>query len=160
MRGADLCDANLNGANLCDANLRGADLRRANLSNCAVRGTGFAWAKLDDTNLRGVDLRYAILDGVSLHHAILDGDDLREEIIEQTPISILNLSWDILITDNYMTIGWYRYTHAEWEKFTDTDILEMHDNTFAIFWTTNKNWLLGACASHKGNLDKLSPGCG
>ena len=125
-QGANLIGANLNGANLSDANLRGANLSDANL-----RG-----ANLIDANLSGANLR---------------GAYLRGEVLTKAPISILNLTWDILITENYMQIGCQRHSHAEWADFTDQEISNMEYRA-GEFWKVNKDWLLVACKAHRGEL--------
>ena len=122
MRGADFYDANLR----C-ANLRGAYLNDANLRDANLRGADFY-----DANLRGANLR---------------GANLRGEILTKAPISILNLTWDTLITEGYMTIGCQRHTHAEWEAFTDEAISNMESRA-SEFWKANRDWLLSACKAH------------
>ena len=109
------------------ANLRGADFYDANLRCANLRG-----ADLRDANLRGANLR---------------GADLRGEILTKAPISILNLTWDTLITEGYMTIGCQRHTHAEWEAFTDEAISNMESRA-SEFWKANRDWLLSACKAH------------
>jgi uncharacterized protein YjbI with pentapeptide repeats len=101
----------------------GADLSDANLSDAYLRGADLSGANLRDANLRG-------------------------EILTKAPISILNLTWDILITENYMRIGCQRHTHAEWEAFSDNKIKNM-ERRAGEFWKANRDWLLGACKSHR-----------
>jgi uncharacterized protein YjbI with pentapeptide repeats len=88
------------------------------------------------------------LSGAYLIDANLSGADLRGEILKKTPISILNLTWDVLITTEYLTIGCQRCTHAEWEAFTDAEIAKMESRA-SEFWKVNKEWLLGACKAHR-----------
>ena len=123
----------LRGANLGGANLRCADLFDADLFD----------ANLRYANLGGADLRYANLGGADLRYANLDG-----EILTKTPISILNLTWEIFITSQYLTIGCHRHTHKEWEKFSDDQIAKMESKA-GEFWKVNKSWILGACKAHK-----------
>jgi uncharacterized protein YjbI with pentapeptide repeats len=138
LRGANLSDANLRGANLSGANLIGANLSYANLRGANLIGADLSYAKLRITNLRGANLR-----GANLRGANMGGEKL---VI--TPISILNLTWDILITANYLTIGCQRHSHKEWSSFTTKQIAEMQDSA-GDFWKSNKTWLLAACKAHK-----------
>ena len=120
--------ADLYGANLYGADLGGADLRGANLYGADLYG-----ANLYGADLRGADLRGANLYGEKLAIA---------------PISIINLYWDVLITESYMKIGCKRYRHEEWKAFDDVEISAM-DSKASEFWKANKTWLLSACKAHK-----------
>jgi uncharacterized protein YjbI with pentapeptide repeats len=104
-------------------------------------------ADLRSANLRDADLRSANLRDADLRGADLHGADLHGEILTKTPISILNLTWDILITEGYMRIGCQRHTHAEWEAFTDEAIADMESRA-SEFWKANREWLLAACKAH------------
>jgi uncharacterized protein YjbI with pentapeptide repeats len=104
-------------------------------------------ANLFGAKLHGADLSGADLSGADLRDANLFGADLRGEILTKTPISILNLTWDILITEGYMRIGCQRHTHAEWEAFTDEAIADMESRA-SEFWKANREWLLAACKAH------------
>lgn len=111
------------GAYLRDADLRGANLRDAELSDAYLRGA----------YLRGADLR---------------GANLRGEKLAIAPISILNLTWDILISEQYLKIGCKRHTHDEWKAFDDAQIKSM-EALASDFWNVNKVWILAACDAHK-----------
>ena len=80
--------------------------------------------------------------------ANLSGANLSDEILIKTPISILNLTWDILITTQYLAIGCQRHTHEVWEKFTDKEIAKM-ERRASEFWKVNKSWILGECKAHR-----------
>ena len=127
-----------NGANLRYANLRDANLRYANLRGADLRGA----------DLRGADLRGADLSGANLSGAYLRGANLRDEKLAIAPISILNLTWDILISEQYLKIGCERHTHDEWKAFCDAQIKQMESRA-ADFWRDNKVWILSACDAHK-----------
>ena len=116
-----------------NSDLRGADLSGANLR----------FADLSFSKLNGAYLGTANLYGANLYGAELNG-----EILTETPISILNLTWHILITSQYLTIGCQRHTHEEWEKFTDDEIAKMESRA-SEFWKVNKSWILGACKAHR-----------
>jgi uncharacterized protein YjbI with pentapeptide repeats len=131
--GADLRCADLSDADLSDADLRGADLRGADLSGADLSG-----ADLRSANLRGADLRGADLRGA----------DLRGEKLAIAPISILNLTWDILISEQYLKIGCERHKHDEWKAFGDAQIKQMESRA-EDFWRANKTWILSACDAHK-----------
>ena len=154
LRGADLRYADLRGAYLRGADLRGASLIGADLSDADLSGANLSDAYLRGADLRGADLSDADLSGAYLRGAYLRGADLRGaylrgEILTKAPISILNLTWDILITDNYMRIGCQRHTHDEWANFNDLQIHNMESRAIE-FWTSNRDWLLAACKAHKG----------
>ena len=130
----------------CEADsLRGC-VEQAVKEKVSLRGAYLGGANLGDANLGGANLRGAYLRGANLPGANIEG-----EIIIKTPISILNMTWDILITNNYMRIGCQRHTHAEWEAFTESQIADM-ENRASEFWKVNKDWLLEACKSQKGKL--------
>lgn len=98
-------------------------------------------------NLYGADLRGANLYGANLRGAGIDG-----EIIKLTPVSVLNLIYQCLITDNYMRrLGCKRFTHSEWGNFNDEQISEMDVNALT-FWQTWKEPLLAMCAAHRSKL--------
>ena len=130
LRGADLCDADLRGANL-----RGADLRGANLRGADLRGA----------NLLGADLREADLRGADLRDANLLGANLRGEKLKSIPVFICGLTWFVTVTNEYLTIGCQRHTHAEWAAFSDEQIAGMADGALD-FWQMWKPSLLSVCA--------------
>ena len=100
-------------------------------------------AVYSDANLSGANLSGAYLSGANL-----SGANLSDEILIKTPISILNLTWDILITTQYLAIGCQRHTHEVWEKFTDKEIAKM-ERRASEFWKVNKSWILGECKAHR-----------
>ena len=157
---ADLRDANLRGAdlcyaNLCDANLRGADLRAADLRGANLRGANLRAADLRGANLRGANLCYANLRGADLCDANLRGADLRAadlrgadlcgEKLKSIPVFIYGLKWFVTVTNEFLTIGCQRHTHAEWEAFSDEQISDMDEGAlnFCQMW---KPSLLSVCA--------------
>jgi uncharacterized protein YjbI with pentapeptide repeats len=156
--GADLRDADLRGADLRDADLRGADLRDAYLRDANLGGANLGDANLSDANLGGANLSGANLSDAYLRDAYLGdanlgGANLRDaylrgEKIAIVPISILNLTWDILISESYLKIGCQRHTHDEWKAFTDDGIAKMEGRA-SSFWSANKSWLLSACKAHR-----------
>ena len=126
--------ANLDGANLDGANLAGASLDGANLDGASLAG-----AYLDGASLAGANLARASLAGASL-----DG-----EALTKAPLSVLNLTWPVLITEGYMRIGCQRHTHEEWRSFDDAAIAEMEPRA-ADFWGRWGQALLAMCDAHKG----------
>ena len=110
-----------NGADLCRADLCGANLCGANL--CGA-------------NLREADLCGANIDG---------------EIIQRPPISVANITYWCLITDNRMRLGCKLHTHNEWQNFNDGEISAMDDDALD-FWKTWKEPLLAMCAAHRSKL--------
>ena len=131
------------GADLGGADLRGANLGGADLGDANLRGAYLDGADLGDANLRG-----AYLDGANLY-----GANLRGEVLTKAPVSILNLFWDVLITEQYMQIGCERYTHAEWAAFDDHAICAMDGKTALRFWRQWKATLLAMCAVHAAKDD-------
>jgi uncharacterized protein YjbI with pentapeptide repeats len=112
---ADLC-----GANLCAADLRDADLCDADL----------CYADLCGANLRGADLC---------------GANLRGEKLKSIPVFIYGLKWFVTVTNEFLTIGCQRHTHAEWEAFSDEQISDMDEGALN-FWQMWKPSLLSVCA--------------
>ena len=142
LRGADLRGAYLRGAYLYGADLYGADLRGAYLYGADLRG-----ADLYGANLRGADLSGAGLGGADLRGADLRGAYLSGEKLINAPVSVLNLRWDVLITEQYMRIGCQRHTHADWAAFDDHAIVVM-DHQALRFWRQWREGLLMMCKSH------------
>ena len=144
LRGADLRGANLYGADLYGADLRGADLRGANLYGADLYGADLYGADLRGANLYGADLYEADLYEADLRGATVDG-----ETVMKTPIQIsCGLRYVALITDGYMRLGCKRFTHSEWEKFSDDEISLM-DNGALEFWKQWKSPLLAMCKAHR-----------
>ena len=140
--------ADLSGADLRGADLSGADLRCADLSGADLSGADLRYADLSGADLRGADLRCADLSGADLRGADLRCAYLGGEKLAIAPISILNLTWNILISEQYLKIGCQRHTHDEWKAFDDAQIKQMESRA-ADFWRTNKVWILSACDAHK-----------
>ena len=145
--GADLRGANLYGADLRDADLRDADLRGADLRDADLRDADLRGADLRDANLRGADLRDANLRGANLYGADLDGANLDGEKIKKSPLSVVGLRYWCLISDGFMRLGCKRFSHDEWENFTDEEIIKM-DSGALEFWKQWKAPLLAMCKAH------------
>ena len=125
-----------NGADLHGADLHGADLRGANLCGANLRGADLCGADLCGADLRGANLRGANIDG---------------EIIQRPPISVENITYWCLITDDRMRLGCKLHTHNEWQNFNDGEISAMDDDALD-FWKTWKEPLLAMCAAHRSKL--------
>ena len=117
---------NLQGANLQGANLKEANLQYANLQGANLRGTN-----LKGANLRGANLKEAILQGANLQYANLPAEIIR----------IDGLRWDVTIFQDWITIGCQHQHIDDWDKFTDDEIAEMHDDALE-FWKENKQKLI------------------
>jgi len=117
---------------------------RANLARANLDG-----ANLDGANLDGAYLDGAYLDGANLARANLAGAYLDGEVLTKAPLSLLNMTWPVLITDGYMRIGCQRHTHVEWRSFDNATINEMNPRA-AKFWERWGKVLLGMCDAHKG----------
>ena len=152
---ADLRGANLCGANLCDADLCAADLRGANLCAADLRGADLCAADLRGANLCDADLRGADLRGANLCDATLPGADLRAadlrganlcgEKLKSIPVFIYGLKWFVTVTNEFLTIGCQRHTHAEWAAFSDEQISDMYEGALNL-WQMWKTSLLSVCA--------------
>ena len=159
LRDADLRDANLRDANLHDANLHDADLRDANLHDAYLygadlrgadlRGADLRGADLRGANLRGADLRDANLRGVDLCGANLRGADLRDADLcgavgNKKELRTIQVdTYSISFTDSIMQIGCKRFSHKEWENFTDAEISNM-DSGALEWWKKWKNFVFKA----------------
>ena len=103
-------------------------------------------ADLCGADLCGADLCRANLYGADLCGANIDG-----EIIQRPPISVANITYWCLITDNRMRLGCKLHTHNEWQNFNDGEISAMDD--YALdFWKKWKEPLLAMCAVHRSKL--------
>ena len=127
-------------ANLRGANLRGAKLRSADLRDADVRGADLRYADLCDA-----DLGYADLCDANLRGADLCGANLCGEKLKSIPVFIYGLKWFVTVTNEFLTIGCQRHTHAEWEAFSDEQISDMAEGALN-FWQMWKPSLLSVCA--------------
>ena len=149
LRDADLRDANLRDANLHDANLHDADLRDANLHDAYLYGADLRGANLRGADLRGADLRGADLRGADLRGANLRGADLRDANLRDAVGNKKELrtiqvdTYSISFTDSIMQIGCKRFSHKEWENFTDAEISNM-DSGALEWWKKWKNFVFKA----------------
>jgi uncharacterized protein YjbI with pentapeptide repeats len=149
LKGAQhMCCVNLDGANLFGVNLDGANLYRASLNHANMdcinlNGANLSNASLEDASLNGAHLFRANLKGANLKGVILDD----EVLSSKTPIALTNLLWSVLITDNFMRIGCERYTHNDWENFSDEEISKMAEGVSEI-WKQWKEILIGMCKVH------------
>ena len=102
-------------------------------------------ANLSGADLSGADLRGADLRGADLRGAYLRGAYLRGEKLKTSPVFISGLTWEIVITNSYMTIGCQRHTHENWTAFDDSTISKMEKRALE-FWKKHKEILLVLCA--------------
>ena len=128
--GDNLKEANLQGASLQYANLQGANLQYANLQGASLKEADLQGANLKGANLRGANLKEANLQGANLQYA-----NLPTEIIR-----IDGLQWEVSILQDWITIGCQHHHIDEWDKFTDDEIAEMHNDALE-FWKENKQKL-------------------
>ena len=126
----------LKGADLQEANLQGADLRYANL-----QGVDLQYANLQEANLQGADLQYANLKGADLQGANLQGANLHGASFPTDVIRIDGMRWDVIIFQDWMTIGCQHHRVDCWNKFTDDEISKMDDDALE-FWKENKGKLI------------------
>jgi len=145
LRGANLRGANLRAANLLAADLRDADLRDADLCGADLCGANLRGANLRYADLCDADLCYADLCGANLRGADLCGANLRGEKLKSIPVFIYGLKWFVTVTNEFLTIGCQRHTHAEWEAFSDEQISDMAEGALN-FWQMWKPSLLSVCA--------------
>ena len=136
LKGADLQHANLKGANLQHANLQYANLQHANLKGANLRHANLQYANLKGANLRLADLQHADLRGANLQYADLRGANLSIDVIH-----IDGMRWDVIIFQDWMTIGCQHHHVVDWDRFTDDEIAEMNDDALE-FWKENKGKLI------------------
>ena len=117
------------------ANLRGANLRAADLCSADLRAADLRAADLCGANLRGANLRAADLLGANLCG----------EKLKSIPVFIYGLKWFVTVTNEFLTIGCQRHTHAEWAAFSDEQISDMDEGALN-FWQMWKPSLLSVCA--------------
>ena len=127
--------AYLAGAYLAGAYLAGADLAGADLTGADLTGANLTGAYLARANLTGADLAGAYLAG---------------EVLTKAPLSLLNLTWPVLITECYMSIGCQRHAHSEWADFDNYAIKSMESRA-AEFWSQWRDVLLAMCKQHAGS---------
>ena len=96
--------------------LQYADLKGANLQHADLRGA----------NLRLADLQYANLKGANLSIDVIHIDGMR---------------WDVIIFQDWMTIGCQHHHIDDWDRFTDDEISKMDDDALE-FWQANKQKLI------------------
>ena len=140
LRGANLRGAKLRASGLCAADLRSADLRDADVRDANLRGADLRYADLCDA-----DLGYADLCDANLRGADLCGANLCGEKLKSIPVFIYGLKWFVTVTNEFLTIGCQRHTHAEWEAFSDEQISDMAEGALN-FWQMWKPSLLSVCA--------------
>ena len=93
--------------------------------------------EIEATNLCGANLH-----GANLYRANLNGEKLKTN-----PVIIYGLTWDVLITNEFLTIGCQRHSHAEWEAFSNDQIAKMESRALR-FWQEWKRPLLSMCSIH------------
>ena len=118
------------GDSLQGANLQGANLKEANLQYTNLQGANLRGTNLKGANLRGANLKEANLQGANLQYANLPAEVIR----------IDGLRWDVTIFQDWVTIGCQHHHIDDWDKFTDDEIAEMHDDALE-FWKENKQKL-------------------
>ena len=89
----------------------------------------------------------ANLAGANLARANLYGANLYGEALTKAPLSLLNLTWPVLITEGYMRIGCQRHAHSEWADFDSAAIGRMESRA-SYFWTQWRDVLLTMCKQH------------
>src|SRR5258708_5573060 len=85
----------------------------------------------------------AVKQRADLQGAYLQGVDLRGEKLDKAPLMIQGLKWDILITKQQIYIGCQQHKAEEWFKFTDEEIVEMH-NEALVWWKAHKEFIKSA----------------
>ena len=93
-------------------------------------------ADLQYANLKGANLQHADLKGANLRHADLRGANLSIDVIH-----IDGMRWDVIIFQDWMTIGCQHHHVVDWDRFTDDEISKMNDDALE-FWKENKGKLI------------------
>lgn len=140
LRSASLRSANLRSANLSSADLRYANLSYANLSYADLRYAHLRYANLRSANLRSAHLRYAHLRYADLRYADLRYAVIADNInVTKAPLQIFGLAYPITIWDAHMHIGCQFHSLAEWDAFTDEEIVDMDGKNALKFWRAHKS---------------------
>jgi uncharacterized protein YjbI with pentapeptide repeats len=150
LRGAVLCEANLDFANLSDADLRCANLSGANLSEADLNGANLRWANLcgadlrwanlseanlDFSNLRGANLRCANLSDANLSDADLSEADLNGTDLREANLCGAKFNWANLREANGVTV---RFRDPRYEK----------EGYQLVAWTSEgEPWFNSGCRS-------------
>ena len=114
---------------------RGADLRGADLRGADLRGANLRDADLWDADLLGADLR---------------GADYSGEKLEKEPIQITGFKYSVLITKEQIKIGCELHKVAQWQKFTNKEIIAMDGKEALEWWRTYKDLIFKAHKIHIG----------
>jgi hypothetical protein len=69
--------------------------------------------------------------------------------VSKTLVYIGGLTWHVTITDQHMAIGCQQHRFAEWDAFTDEEIVKMDGKNAVRFWRENKQLLMTLCNNHK-----------
>jgi len=143
--------ANLSGADLSRADLSGASLYGADLSRANLYGADLSGASLSGANLSGADLSRANLSGADLSGANLYGATYGEGIpLTKEPIQIFGLQYSLFFFDTHIKIGCKLYLVAEWEGFTDEEIVQMDGSRALKWWREWKDVVLSIAKKHQG----------
>jgi uncharacterized protein YjbI with pentapeptide repeats len=140
--GADFDRTNVAGSNFAGTNLIGTSFIGANLDSTNFAGANLYGANFYKANLFGTDFSGANIVKTNFVEANLDG-----ELLTKTPLSLVNLRWNVLITEQYMRIGCERHAHKEWAAMDDASINRMEIGALK-FWRTWKLALLELCKQH------------
>ena len=81
------------------------------------------------------------IEGDSLQGAYLRGASLRGASLPTDVIRIDGMRWDVMIFQDWMTIGCQHHHIDDWGKFTDVEISKMDDDALE-FWQANKQKLI------------------
>ena len=147
LRGADLRRANIGGAYLGSAYLGGAYLGGANLRGAYLGGADLRRAYLRRADLRHANIGGADLGGADLRGAYLGGAKLADDIrINEHPIQLLGLRYDVFIFDEHIKIGCELHSMAEWFSFDDERINKMNSSAVES-WRQWKEPLKQICIS-------------
>ena len=131
----------IEGGSLQYANLRWADLRETNLQRADLLGASLQGADLRGANLKYADLRGASLQGADLRGANLRGANILGADLTTDVIRIDGMRWDVIIFQDWMTIGCQHHHIDDWGKFTDVEISKMDEHALE-FWQANKQKLI------------------
>jgi uncharacterized protein YjbI with pentapeptide repeats len=138
-----LDDASIIGWDLTNANIPGviltnADCRRVSFLNANLEGADFSYSELEGCNFANANLDKISLTGAKLYSSIYGFSKLNNELWQ------LNLKqWIVYFSGNNITIAGKTYTRAQWNNFTDAQILANSNQKILNRWLVYKPLILG-----------------
>jgi uncharacterized protein YjbI with pentapeptide repeats len=138
-----LDDANISGWDLEGANISGviltnADCRNVNFNGANLEGADFTNSELSGCNFANANLDKITLTGASLYSSRFGFSKLNNELWQ------LSLrQWVVYFSGNTITIAGKTFTRAQWNNFSDAQILANSNQKILNRWLIYKPLILG-----------------